>query len=63
MPFFGGKTRFFLAEAKTRKQKKAKKNKKQPPPPPPKKKQQKNKLNKEGLGPSEVALWATSPDP
>ena len=24
---------------------------------------QKKKENKEGLGPSEVALWATSPDP
>ena len=23
----------------------------------------KTKINKEGLGPSEVALWATSPDP
>ena len=25
--------------------------------------QKQNKTNKEGLGPSEVALWATSPDP
>ena len=27
------------------------------------KKQKQTKTNKEGLGPSEVALWATSPDP
>ena len=27
------------------------------------KEQKKTKINKEGLGPSEVALWATSPDP
>ena len=26
-------------------------------------KQKQKKTNKEGLGPSEVALWATSPDP
>ena len=25
--------------------------------------QKQNKTNKEGSGPSEVALWATSPDP
>ena len=35
---------------KTRTKKKKKTNKKQ-------------KENKQGLGPSEVALWATSPDP
>ena len=27
------------------------------------KKQKKTTKNEEGLGPSEVALWATSPDP
>ena len=26
-------------------------------------KNRKTKTNKQGLGPSEVALWATSPDP
>ena len=48
--FFRGKTGFFLLKAKKGKQKK---------------KQNKNKktINKEGLGPSEVALLATSPDP
>ena len=51
MPFSRGKTRFFLYY-------KAKKGKEQ-------KQTNKNKkiTNKEGLGPSEVALWATSPDP
>ena len=58
MPFFRGKT-VFHSEAK-------KGNKKHPPP------KQKNKTNKqkkqtkknkEGLGPSEVALRATPPDP
>ena len=29
----------------------------------PKTNQKQNKTNKEGLGPIEVALWATSPDP
>ena len=29
----------------------------------PSKKNKTKKTNKEGLGPSEVALWATSPDP
>ena len=49
MPFLGGKLGFLL---------KAKKGKEQ------KQQKQKQKLiNKEGLGPSEVALWATSPDP
>ena len=28
-----------------------------------KRQRKKIKINKEGLGPSEVALWATSPDP
>ena len=51
MPFSRGKTGF-LSIKKQRKQIKEKKQK------PPKKKE-----NKEGLGPSEVALWATSPDP
>ena len=51
MPFSRGKTGF-LSIKKQRKQSKEKKQK------PPKKKE-----NKEGLGPSEVALWATSPDP
>ena len=50
-PFLGGKTRFFLYY-------KAKKGKEQ------KTNQKKQKyINLEGLGPSEVALWATSPDP
>ena len=48
MPFFRGKNRFFLLKAKKRKQKQKKTKKEE---------------NKEGLGPSEVALWATSPDP
>ena len=47
MPFLGGKNRFFAIKSKEGKEKKQK---------------QTNK-NKEGLGPSEVALWATSPDP
>ena len=51
MPFFRGKTSFFLF---LRKQKN--KNKK-------KITTKKQKENKDGLGPSEVALWATSPDP
>ena len=49
MPFSRGKNQGFLVlTSKERKQKKRKKDK---------------KTNKEGLGPSEVALWATSPDP
>ena len=48
MPFLGGKT-VFSSRSKDKK-KKQKKNKE-------------NKYNKEGLRPSEVALWATSPDP
>ena len=50
MPFSRGKTGF-LSIKKQRKQSKEKN------------KNQKKKENKEGLGPSEVALWATSPDP
>ena len=50
-PFLGGKQGFSI---KTKKGKQRKKNIT---------KKQKNKQNKEGLGPSEVALWATSPDP
>ena len=49
MPFFRGKTSFFSMKNKKQNKKKHK-NKKQ-------------KENKEGLGPSEVALWATSLDP
>ena len=50
MPFLGGKQGFFLAKAKTRKQQKTKKKQK--------------RITKKGcIGPSEVALWATSPDP
>ena len=48
MAFFGGKTGFLSI-----KKNKAKK----------KTKTKKTKRTKEGLGPSEVALWATSPDP
>ena len=51
---FRGKNRFFLL--KTKKGKEAKKKKT-------KKRKQTKKTNKEGLGPSEVALRATSPDP
>ena len=50
MPFFRGKTGFFLLRAKKGQQKKNKKK-------------NKKTIHKEGLGPSEVALWATSPDP
>ena len=49
-PFLGGK-QVFLLKSKERKAKKKKT------------KTKKQKENKEGLGPSEVALWATSPDP
>ena len=52
MPFSRGKKTVFLSIKKQRKQSK---EKKQNP--------KKQKENKEGLGPSEVALWATSPDP
>ena len=55
-PFLGGKQVFLSVQKKPRKEsKEKKKNKNQ--------KKQKQKENKEGLGPSEVALWATSPDP
>ena len=54
MPLLGGKTGFFLL--KQRKERNQKENKKQ-------QKKQKKQINKEGLGPSEVALRATSPDP
>ena len=47
MPFLGGKQVFFSSRSKDKETKKKTKTKK----------------NKEGLGPSEVALWATSPDP
>ena len=50
MPFSRGKTGFLSIKNK---ESKAKKKKQKP----------KKKENKEGLGPSEVALWATSPDP
>ena len=54
MPFPRGKTRFFVLNNQENKTK----NKKQ------KTKHKNNKkTNKEGFGPSEVALWATSPDP
>ena len=53
MPFFRGKTSFCLLTTKKGKQRKKKQ----------KQKKQKQKENKEGLEPSEVALWATSPDP
>ena len=46
-PFLGGKQVFSVLKSKERKGNK---------------KKQKT-INKEGLGPSEVALWATSPDP
>ena len=49
MPFLGGgRNKVFLLKAKKGKQSKS---------------TQKKQRNKEGLGPSEVALWATSPDP
>ena len=50
MPFLGGKTGFPI---KSKERKATKKNKKK----------NKKTIHKEGLGPSEVALWATSPDP
>ena len=56
MPFSWGKTRFFSCIKQPKKQNQQKKNKT-------KNNQNKKKRNKEGLGPSEVALWATSPDP
>ena len=50
MPFLGGKNSVFLLKPK----KGTKKNKN---------KKQTKRTNKEGLGPSEVGLRATSPDP
>ena len=49
MAFCAGEKQLFVSISS--KERKTKENKKQ------------NKWNKEGLGPSEVALWATSPDP
>ena len=56
---------FFLRESKLLALKNKEKKTKNYPPPPKKNKKNKTKqkTNKEGLGPSEVALWATSPDP
>ena len=51
---FRGKNRFFSIKNKERKGSKKKENKKR---------KQTKKTKKEGLGPSEVALRATSPDP
>ena len=51
MPFSGGKQGFFSVLNNQKNKTKKKQNKKT------------TKTNKEGLGPSEVALWATSPDP
>ena len=54
MPFSGeNKVFFVLNNQKQNKKPKTKKTKQKT----------KKKTNKEGLGPSEVALWATSPDP
>ena len=54
MPFSRGKQGFLLV-LNNQKTKQKTKNKKQ--------NKTATKTNKEGLGPSEVALWATSPDP
>ena len=48
LPFVGAKTGFFYLKKRKESNKKLK---------------QKNINKGEGLGPSEVALWATSPDP
>ena len=53
-PFYGKNSFLSIEKPKKGKQRKNK-NKNQ--------KKQKQKEHKEGLGPSEVALWATSPDP
>ena len=50
MPFFRGKTGFYLRTEKRNKKKNENKTK------------QTEKI-KEGLGPSGMALWVTSPDP
>ena len=55
MPFFRGENSFLSIKKKGKQRKNKNKNKNQ--------KKQKQKEHKEGLGPSEVALWATSPDP
>ena len=52
MPFSGGKKQGFSCIKQPKKQNQKKKQNKKT-----------TKTNKEGLGPSEVALWATSPDP
>ena len=62
MTFFRGKTVFFHSEAKKGKKKQPKKKKKTHTHTHKTNKQKTNKKNKEGLGPSEVALRATSPD-
>ena len=51
MPIFRGKTGFLSIKKQRKESKEKNKNPK------------KQKENQEGLGPSEVALWATSPDP
>ena len=53
MPFFLGENRVFLLKQRKEMNQKKKKTKRK----------QTKKTNKEGLGPSEVALRATSPDP
>ena len=53
MPLSRGEKQVFFVYLKTKKAKQRKKTKTK----------KKQKENKEGLGPSEVALWATSPDP
>ena len=53
MPFFRGMKEFFVPSKTKDKAQKEKKTQQ---------KKTKKKTNKEGLGPSEVALWATSPD-
>ena len=64
MPFFGGKTGFLLTKPKTKnKQKQKKKQIKKLKTKNQKQKKKQNKWYKEGLGPTEVALRATSPDP
>ena len=60
MPLFREKTGFFSLRSKGRKEKQPKKTKKNKTN---KQKNKQKKTNKEGLGPSEVALRATSPDP
>ena len=52
MPFSWGENKVFFLNYKAKKGKEQQQTKKN-----------KKIINKEGLGPSEVALWATSPDP